>query len=241
MKKTDLLQRLGLDEKEAKIYISLIKSGPATVSKIAKNTAIHRPIIYKNLPSLIEKGIVTESFKGKLKYFVAESPEKLESLLESVKKDFKQLIPELKDVYDYQKKRPNVKYLDGKKGIRFVFEDIIRTLKKGDIFYRYSSARSFPKGKGYLPKDYRRIRDSKKLERFVITNKSQVEEKKPRMERAMKIVPSEFDLFDYNITQLIYADKIAFVDYNTETALIIENPVIAEFQRKIFKLLYHKL
>ncbi len=57
----------------------------------------------------------------------------------------------------------------------------------------------------------------------------------------MKIVPRNFDLFEYDATELIYADKIAFVDYNTETAVIIENPKLAEFQKKIFKLLFMKL
>ena len=63
----------------------------------------------------------------------------------------------------------------------------------------------------------------------------------PRLERSVKFVPKNYGLFDYDITEILYGDKIAFIDYNTETGLIIENPVIAEFQKKIFKLLYDKL
>ena len=98
---------------------------------------------------------------------------------------------------------------------------------------------------------YEKARDKKQLERFVITNKRSGDDKKQtegpegsrriKMEKAVKIIPPDYDLFEYNVTQLIYGNKIAFVDYNTETAVIIENPVIAKFQQKIFKLLFAKL
>ena len=55
------------------------------------------------------------------------------------------------------------------------------------------------------------------------------------------MIPHGTDLFAYDITQLIYWPKIAFVDYNTETSVIIENPIIAKFQERLFKLLYQRL
>ena len=63
----------------------------------------------------------------------------------------------------------------------------------------------------------------------------------PQLERAVKVIPEGSDLFAYNVTELIYGTKIAFVDYNTESAFIIENPVIAAFQERLFKLLYQRL
>jgi hypothetical protein len=39
----------------------------------------------------------------------------------------------------------------------------------------------------------------------------------------------------------IYANKVWFIDFNTETSIIIENKQIAEFQKKLFKLLYKSL
>ncbi|MDP3771421.1 MAG: hypothetical protein Q8R16_03925, partial [bacterium] len=59
--------------------------------------------------------------------------------------------------------------------------------------------------------------------------------------RAVKVVPPAYNLFQYDVVQLIYANKVAFMDYNTETALIIENSAVAEFQKNMFKLLYDKL
>ena len=241
MKIAEILQKIGLSEKESQIYTALLETGPATVSGIFRSTGIHRPLIYKTLPFLISKELITISPKGKNKLFVAESPEKLKSLFFKLSSDFESALPELEKMHQSAGHRPIVKFLQGKNGLRFVFEDLVTTLKKGDIFYRYSSAKDSIKNEKYLPANYRQMRDQKQLERFVITNESVSMQKKTRLERATKLVPQQYGLFDYDITQLIYGDKAAFVDYNTETAIIIEDTQIAEFQKKIFKLLYDKL
>jgi len=93
----------------------------------------------------------------------------------------------------------------------------------------------------YLSKKYRLLRDRKKLERKVITNAPNKAQKHVRLEREIKVVPPDFDLFEYNVSQVIYGDKVAVIDYNTETAVVIENETIAKFQQKIFELLFRKL
>lgn len=55
---------------------------------------------------------------------------------------------------------------------------------------------------------------------------------------AIKVVPEKYGLFDYDITQIIYEDKVAYIDYNTETTFLIENPLIDDFQRKLFRILF---
>lgn len=234
-----LLKQLGFTEAEAAIYVGLIETGPATVAEIAKKSGLHRPNVYKTLPLLQERGLVTSAKKGARTLYVAEPPEKLEVLLRETENAFHTLIPELKATYESYEKRPIMKFLEGKKGITFVFDDLVKTLKRGDIFYRYSSARGSKDE--YLPTNYRSIRDSKQLERFVITNSIQAGTKKQRMERAMKIVPKKYGLFDQDITQLIYGDKVAFIDYTSQTVLLVENPSLAEFQRSLFKMLFDLL
>ena len=241
MEINEILQKVGLSEKESRIYTTLLESGPATISEIFRRTGIHRPLVYKTLPKLIDKGIVSILPKRKQKQYIAESPEKLKKILLELSSDFESILPELEQMHQSAGHRPIVKFLEGKNGIRLVFEDLVISLKKGDIFYRYSSRKETTLADKYLPQNYREIRDQKQLERFVITNELTAKSKKPRLERAIKIIPAKYDLFSYDIAQLIYGDKIAFLDYNTETAVIIENPQIAEFQKKIFKLLYDKL
>jgi hypothetical protein len=117
----------------------------------------------------------------------------------------------------------------------------VKSLKNGDVFYRYASSLPTKPRDRYVPPEYEKMRDEKKIERYVITNAGTAARKKRKFEKDVRVVPKSFDLFEYNITALIYANKVAFVDYNTETAVVIENPVLAEFQKKLFKLLFSKL
>jgi len=231
-----LLIQLGFTENEAKIYLGLVETGPITVAEIAKKTGLHRPAVYKTLPALQTRGLVTLTKKGARAFYVAEPPEKLETLLNETQIAFYNLIPELKAVYESQEKRPIVKFVEGKDGIAFVFDDLVKTLKHGEVFYRYSPA--CEAHNEFLPKNYREIRDAKKLERFVITNPAQAAKKKPRMERSIKVFPEKYGPFDQDITQVIYGDKVAFIDLKSQTALLVENPAMAEFQKRLFKMLY---
>ena len=65
--------------------------------------------------------------------------------------------------------------------------------------------------------------------------------KQPKLEREIRIINTKKDDFDDNIIFTIYADKVSFVDLNTETSIIIDSPEIAAFQKKIFQLLFRKL
>jgi len=241
MTKSNIFNKIGLNDKELKIYIVLIERGPLLIAQIAKHTGIYRPAIYQNLPNLMSKGLVTVSAKGKQKFYVAEEPEKLKNLVSELTNELEDIIPELRASYHAKEKKPLVKFLEGKDAITFVLNDLVTSLKKDDVFYRYSSAKDAVKNEKYLPKNYRAIRDQKQLQRFVIANENTMVGKKSRLERAVKFISKNYGLFDYDITQIIYGDKVAFLDYNTETAFIIENSIIAEFQKKIFKLLYDKL
>ena len=137
--------------------------------------------------------------------------------------------------------QPAFRFLEGKKGIRFVFHDLVHSLNKGEIFYKYSSRKSTKLPDDCLPKGYRALRDKKQLERFVITSEQLKSIKKKRLERSIKTIPTDFDLFEYDITQLIYKNKIAFIDYSSMTAILIESPLLASFQKRLFQLLYKLL
>jgi sugar-specific transcriptional regulator TrmB len=241
MPKNNLLQTLGLSSEESTVYLALLEHGAGNVSDIARRAKLHRPGVYQILPVLVEKGLVSLVPHGKQRWYAAEPPDKLQTLIDDARAEFERILPELERAYAVNTKKPLVKSFDGVQGIRFVFEDLLRTLKRGDTFYRYSAQHEFAEGERYLPAQYRERRDGKGLQRFVITSSAVMKKKKPRLERAIKVVPPKYGLFDFGITQLVYGDKIAFIDYNTDTATIIENPVIAKFQATLFKILFDQL
>lgn len=63
IKGSEVLKYVGLDEREAKIYLALLDLGPSNMSAIAKKTEIFRPVLYKLIPALEARGIVSRVVK----------------------------------------------------------------------------------------------------------------------------------------------------------------------------------
>ena len=73
-----VLENLGLSEKEAQVYLSLIELGTGSVVQISKASQIKRPTTYLILDELKNRGIVTESQEKNRIIFAAEDPAVLE-------------------------------------------------------------------------------------------------------------------------------------------------------------------
>lgn len=135
------LKKLGLSDKEAKVYLASLELGPSPMKDIAKQAHLNRATTYVIIDSLIEKGLASSFSKGKKKYFSAESPDRLLSLLhlkeheaKEQEREFKRILPELRQVYDTSGERPRVRFFEGKKGIAAIQEDILNTKTEGCRF-----------------------------------------------------------------------------------------------------------
>lgn len=240
--KNKILEQIGLTKNESAIYLALLDLGPSTISKISEKTSIHRPLIYKALPELLEKKLISQTQKGKSILYIAEPPNRLESIFDDLKYQFFEFLPDLEDTYSKNNKKPKVRFLEGKDGTKRVFDDVVRSLNKGDMFYRYTSNKDGKEKKDrYVPRIYWTMRDSKKLERQVITNPKTLKNKVEKLDRFVKVIPEEDGDFNYNVSEIIYGDRVAFIDYNSDTAMIIESKVIADFQKHIFNSFYKRL
>ncbi len=242
MDKNNILEKLGLTKNESAIYLALLEMGTSNISQISEKTSIHRPLVYKALPSLLEKKLITQTQKLKNVVYGAEPPNRLETLFDDLKINFFEILPDLEDAYSTSEKKPKIRFLEGRDGTKRIFDDVVRSLKKNDVFYRFSSNKDGNEKKDkYVPRIYRKMRDEKKLQREVITNIQTAQHKKPSLDRFAKTMPGDFGPFEHNVTEIIYGDKIAFIDYNSETCMIIESKRIAEFQKQIFQTLYRKI
>ena len=76
------LKKYGLSEKEARLYIALLKLGPSTVNNIAEEADIVRTTTYEILKKLREEGIVASMTLNNILNFEAADPEKLAQILD---------------------------------------------------------------------------------------------------------------------------------------------------------------
>ncbi len=234
-----LLGACGLTAKATAIYLALLEESPATVALIARNAKLYRTDVYAQLSELKKRNLVETVRIGKRICYSPTSVSHLETL---AKQRLGASAHMLLALNKKEAGRGPIRILHGKEGLRAVLLDLTTSLQRGDVFYRISSRKADTDVEQYTPRGYRDERDRKKLEQFVITNSAlKAQSFKKRVECLSKAVPKDEDPFEENAAQLIYGDKTAFVDYNTETAVIIENRAIASFQTRVFRLLFKRL
>lgn len=136
------LIEIGLNEKEAAVYLTLLQYDNAAVLDISGKTKINRSTTYTVLESLAKKGLVSETTVGKKTRYQAESPERLETFVERQKvtleehsKRLKDIIPQIKSVQREAGEKPIVKYFEGRQGISSANEEFFKFQNPGTTSY----------------------------------------------------------------------------------------------------------
>ena len=238
---TQTLSQLALTKAEIELYLLLLQSPEQQIVDLVGETEYHRPRIMELLVSLEEKRLVTHELHGRRKVYSAAPPHVVVERAKAALADAQAILPELMQKQPKKRAVSTIKTLTGEEGLSACFLDVVLHLKKGDIFYRYSSASNQQYVDSLVPAEYRPIRDSKQLERKVITSAYVGEQKKKRLERSIRYFDESDELFEHNVIQFIYGDKISLLDFNTLTATIIQNKAITDFQKSIFLTLYKRL
>ncbi|MDO8649899.1 MAG: helix-turn-helix domain-containing protein [Candidatus Berkelbacteria bacterium] len=118
------LIKLGLSEKEAKVYLSTLELGEDTVQNIGKKAGVNRATTYVILEKLMGLGLVSSIEHDKKTKFIAENPSELTNIineqqreLEGRKHHLNDLMSQLMAVYNTKKGKPIVRYFEGPDGL----------------------------------------------------------------------------------------------------------------------------
>lgn len=240
MDRHGILQKIGLSANGELIYTTLLEYTSLSPSDIVRKTGIHRPATYLAIDELLRIGLIQITPKGKNKQYSAKSPAVLENLFNEIEDEFNSEIFKLNTMYTTKGKRPIVSFTEGEKSIMAVFSDIVDSLKPNDTYYRYSPRLTVAR-EHLVPKDYRHKRNRKNLERFIISDKKSATGFTKSLGKSVRVIPDEYNVFDTDVSEVIYGNKVAFIDYNSNSVITIENEMIAEFQKKLFKVLWKGL
>jgi len=87
MSTQNTLKEIGLNDKEIKVYLTLLRNGRSTPSLLSKMTKINRATIYNIAKGLLTKGIIAEDLGGKTLYFTPLPPTSLNQIIEKPKRE----------------------------------------------------------------------------------------------------------------------------------------------------------
>lgn len=199
----DFLVEIGLSEKEASVYLSLLQFDSATIPQIAEHTNVKRTTIYPVLETLQKKGLVSEVTSEKKISYHAESPERLETyinrqkvMLDEQSIRLKDLVPQLKSIQRETGERPIIKLFEGRDGAISAyteFFDFPSKIKK-DAYYIINSdllAEVFTEKE---MNHFREIRKGKKIESLIVYNNQSGERPFEMNKGALRINEKEYPI-----------------------------------------------
>ncbi len=137
-----VLQKLGLTKSETDVYVTLLRTGPATITPLKNAVHIHPSKIYEHIHSLEKKGLVSFITTTKGKTFSASHPESLITMMdnrileiEKTKSALQKTVHELKTIQPERKEELPAMVYEGFNGFRQIFSDIVLNMKSGDVYY----------------------------------------------------------------------------------------------------------
>ncbi|MDD4333280.1 MAG: helix-turn-helix domain-containing protein [Patescibacteria group bacterium] len=236
-----ILKKLGLQDKEIKIYLKLLESGAISVRELAQISGLNRGTTYDILKRLQESGLVSYYHQKTKQKFIAEDPEKLLKLVKNKEDEIKaakdkisEIIPELKSLQDKGGYKPTTKFYEGNSGVREILEDLLETMeltneKEREYFVYSATKASKDINKAYPNFTYDRIKKKIRVKSISLAKGGGLHGLDERRWLGINDESATFII--------IYKDKCAFISqdaHNQPVGVIIENKMIYETQKNIF-------
>lgn len=239
----DTLRDFGLDENEAAVYISMLSLGPSTVLKISKEAEIKRTTVYTTIENLRQKGLVEIQVKGLKKLYAAESPERVERIIEIKREKFKEMLPALKALDTFKGKDSFIKYYEGLSGIKSVYDRILDDLKPGDGYSIISNMEQFlDMDRDYFTKFIeRRTKYNLNVRTLILDSPSARHYKKieKNTNQSIKFLPSDTKL---SANLVITPHRVVITQTVVPLmSIVIENKNIVEIQHEQFDMVWESL
>ncbi len=133
MEIAEILEKIGLNQKEALVYKALLELGTSSVEGIAKKAGTKRPTTYLILDELQKKGLATLVPRAKKVLYMPEPPDKILADLNRKQELMKRFMPNLLAVYNEPKNKPQILLFEGKEGVRELYEKMLMA-KEVNIF-----------------------------------------------------------------------------------------------------------
>lgn len=243
-----VLIKLGLTDKEAKVYTSLLELAEDTVQNISKKSGVNRATTYVILDKLMQYGLTSQVKKGKKTYFVAEDPHELENIMDAQQQEVEHrrrflgdTMNQLVAVYNRKKGKPTVRYFEGEDGLEALdrYRSAASEQPKSGIQYGIMPIDIIEKNFGERRKRGLDDRIKAKVHsRLIYTNTAEsftdAENKKALREAVF--LPKELLPINMSLSVLSWGVKIYSLDKTNPYGIVIEDEELAKNMKVIHDL-----
>lgn len=236
------LEAIGLSEKEARVYLTVLEVGQATVQEIGKKADVNRATTYVILDSLMTKGLIATFGEGKKGLYIAEAPHGLNNIIREQEEELEKrdaqldlLMPELHSLYNLHPNKPEVKFYEGKEGLKQMLAE--RRKDSPDevrVFYPAQQVKSVFTNEEAA--DLRKHRVKKEIKiKSIISEGPDVVNRNIEMSENR----STGDQYKFTSDIEIWDDKILMASLEGHVSgVIIKSKLIADTMKSIFELAF---
>lgn len=237
MSRIEQLVQIGLNEKEAIIYMAALEIGAATALQLSQATGIKRSTVYTVLDSLINQGLMyTQTYGVKQKY-VVENPEKLHANIADKQAIVTDIMPDLTAMFMQLKGTDSfIKHYSGLPGVKTVYRQLLAELKQKDSYCVITDRGKWLSMDPVFFEQYLRRRARLKLDIKVLLQSTQQAgihlNKKEEYKLQAKVLPKSILL---NTTMVIVPHKVILTQTVAPLlSIVIENRSVVQTHQALF-------
>ena len=227
----DYLKQLDLSDAEAKLYLTLLKSGPTSVRDLAQTVDIKRTTAYFYIDQLVEKGLIMKLVHGTKKLVAANEPENLKILVEEklkkaneVKKDFPDILKLLNTSLPKENNSNDaeIKYYKGKNGVKKIYEEALKVQALHSFVNVEEVLEVFPENAQLFNNAFDKNPDMIMYEIAENSNGAKERIGTSHKRHLYKLLPEGMKLTAQDI--LIYENKVAIIQFKDQiSGIILQN------------------
>lgn len=235
------LGKLGLSEKEALVYLSLLRHGESGSSKIITDTALHGQYVYQALESLESRGLTQHVIKRGRKKFSAKSPQAIARLIDQQKLLADSLVGKLEKLMVLPQEQQFEVYQGEESYLAHEFDLLERAEQGSELLVIGGTGDQFYQTMGKQLGRYDALRRSKEISIRYIGSEGQRETLEKthgkRENFETKLLPG---LFTGSVNTNVWPDSLGFNIYGDPvTRFTITSSIIAGSYRQFFETLWN--
>lgn len=236
----ELIESLGFSEKEASVYLALLKRGTVSAYGVAIASGLKRPTAYVILDELVRKGAAILVPRTTKKLYRAVPPENLLERARAKLERVEEALPKIKALEKVGTEKPQVLYFEGVEGVKEALHYGLSTLENKTIkgFYAKTSSEVMKTFGGYA--DYNDALKERNVHMQGIAPKdsSLKSFREKDTEYGREFVEVSEKEYSSDIAVEIGPTFVRFFDPLNLQGLIIENPAITKTMREIFEIVW---